>query len=178
MYGHHDVSSNTNPKLFVARASNPIGACIHTTSGSNSLAYLQGGCLREGRIACADYLIGRDGTRWKICPSNHFPYHAGQSRLTYANRLYQGDQVSQLLIGVELEQMGEQACTYEQIDSLAELIVQEGIVWNWRWPYYLIGHYEIARPIGRRSDPQGFLWGDFMGRLFWYARRLQVPGLD
>jgi hypothetical protein len=60
---------------------------------------------------------------------------------------------------------------------LAELIVELGIDTGWRWPYYVLGHYEVARPLGRRSDPQGFLWGDFMGRLYARALAANVAGL-
>jgi hypothetical protein len=68
-------------------------------------------------------------------------------------------------------------CTYSQHDSLAALVVELGIDNGWRWPYYLLGHYEVARPLARRSDPQGFLWGDFLGRLYARARAANVPGL-
>ena len=95
----------------------------------------------------------------------------------YGNVLYQGDQISALLMGIELECTESQQCTYQQHDSLADLIVELGIAHGWRWPYYLIGHYEVALPVGRRSDPLGFLWGDFAGRLLIHARAENVPGL-
>lgn len=80
-------------------------------------------------------------------------------------------------MGVELESLDTTHCTYQQHDSLAELIVLRGIDYGWQWPYYVLGHYEIAVPVGRRSDPLGFDWGDFMGRLYWWSRQYQVPGL-
>jgi hypothetical protein len=85
--------------------------------------------------------------------------------------------VSAQLVGVELECLDTEYCTYSQLDSLAQLVVELGIDNGWRWPYYLLGHYEVARPLGRRSDPQGFLWGDFMGRLYVRALQAKVAGL-
>lgn len=90
---------------------------------------------------------------------------------------YHGVQVSERLLGVELECRDNELVTWQQIDSLAELIVQLSIVYGWRWPYYLIGHYEVARPIGRRSDPQGLDWGSLMGRLYYRAKLARVPGM-
>jgi len=80
-------------------------------------------------------------------------------------------------MGVELECAQYEYCTFSQHDSLAELIVLQGIAYGWRWPYYVVGHYELARPFGRRSDPQGFEWGTFMGRLYARALPADVPGL-
>jgi len=85
--------------------------------------------------------------------------------------------LNQLLMGVELECAENERCTLLQLDSLAETIVLEGYRYMWRWPYYIVGHYELARPLGRRSDPHGFDWGDFMGLLYARARDAQVPGL-
>lgn len=155
-----------------------IGTCVHTTGGINSLPWLTGGAVKAGKPASADWLIGRSGERYALCPQGRYPYHAGQSQLIYSNRVYHGDEISQLLMGVELENLDSTLCTYEQLDSLAELITSDPLAQGWRWPYYVVGHYEIARPVGRRADPQGFLWGDFMGRLYVWARHRGVPGLE
>lgn len=176
-YRSTDTSSRSDSRLSFASRTVPWGTCVHTTSGSDSLSYLQGGVIKEGRFASADYLIARDGSRFKITPEGRRPYHAGISRLVYANRLYQGDEVSAVLLGVELECLDSQYCTYQQHDSLAELVVERGLAYGWRWPYYLVGHYELALPVGRRSDPLGFLWGDFMGRLYIRAQAANVAGL-
>ena len=98
--------------------------------------------------------------------------------MIYNNKLYSGDEISANLYGIELECTDNQNCTYEQHDSLSELIVQIGIDKGWRWPYYLVGHYEIAIPIGRRSDPLGIDWGSLMGRLYIRASEAGVGGLE
>lgn len=97
--------------------------------------------------------------------------------ISYTDRLFYNDVVSQLLIGIELENEDSTQCTWQQLDSCAECVVLAGIAYGWRWPYYLLGHYESARPLGRRSDPQGFNWGAFMGHLYARAVAQNVPGL-
>lgn len=155
-----------------------IGALIHTTNGADSLHWLITGSADAGRPASADYLISRDGTRHRICPRGYFPYHAGVSQLAYNGFVYRGDEVSRLLLGIELESRENELVTWPQIDSLAELVVSDPLAQGWRWPYYVRGHYDVARPLGRRSDPLGFDWGALAGRLYVRARASGVGGLD
>lgn len=176
-YSTIDTSGLTNHDNYDNRRISPIGTCIHTTSGVDSLAWLQFGAAEQGSPASCDYLIGRLGERYKICPDGYYPYHAGQSDWQYNGVTYHGVQVSERLLGVELECRDNELVTWQQIDSLAELIVQLSIVYGWRWPYYLIGHYEVARPIGRRSDPQGLDWGALMGRLYYRAKLAGIAGM-
>jgi len=176
-YHNFDNSDGVDARNFGVGRSNIVGTLVHTTSGAHSLDWLRRGSAEAGKPAGADYLIDRNGDRHSLTPGGHYPYHAGKSSLVYNNRLYQGDEVSQLLLGVELENLDTTYCTAEQLDSLAELVMLEGIAFGWRWPYYVLGHYEVARPLGRRSDPQGFLWGDFMGRLYLWASANKTPGL-
>lgn len=110
-------------------------------------------------------------------PKGMAAYHAGKSAAIIQGRQFQGDQISALLIGVEVEQLGLQAWTYEQLDSFAELLTQLSVVYSWRWPYTILGHYEVALPEGRRSDPLGLDWGQLMGRLYARSLQAQVPGL-
>lgn len=85
--------------------------------------------------------------------------------------------MSEQLLGVELECHPDLRVTWQQYDSLANLVVSEGAYWGWRWPYCILGHYAVARPRGRRSDPTDFEWGTLMGRLYVRALEAGVPGL-
>jgi N-acetyl-anhydromuramyl-L-alanine amidase AmpD len=176
-YNYIDDSGGIDPRNIGDRRPSPVGALIHTTFGFNSIDWLLRGAAQSGSPASADYLIDRDGTQHQLTPVGFYPYHAGQSRLIYNNRLYQGDEISALLLGIELECADNQQCTYQQHDSLADLIVHKGIDYGWRWPYYLLGHYEVAIPVGRRSDPLGIDWGSLMGRLYLRAHTIGVGGL-
>lgn len=176
-YNHVINSSGVDSRCFGFGRFGPVGTLVHSTDGVDSLNWLRGGSARAGKPASADYLISRDGTQHSICPPGRYPYHAGKGQVTYNNRLYTGDEVSQLLIGIELENQRATLCTFAQHDSLADLMVRLALTWGWRWPYYLLGHYETALPVGRRSDPLGFDWGSFMGRVYARSRAANVPGL-
>lgn len=170
------INRTDNRNLGFGRPST-VGTLIHTTGGTDSLGWLTTGSAASGNPASADYLIARDGKRYSLCPAGRYPYHAGQSRLIYQNALYLGNGVSQLLLGVELENADSTLVTFEQIDSLAELIVSDPLRQGWQWPYYVLGHYEVAAPVGRRSDPLGLDWGSLMGRIYYRAALAGVPGL-
>jgi N-acetyl-anhydromuramyl-L-alanine amidase AmpD len=176
-YGVTDISGSADSRVSFPSGTMPIGACVHTTYGTDSTSWLTGGSFHAGRTASADYLIKRSGERLKLCRSGRRPYHVGKSKYTLNNRLYQGDELSALLMGYELECARDERVTWQQLDSLAELIVLDGIARGWRWPYTLVGHYELAVPMGRRSDPHNFDWGDFIGRLVLHAYDRKVPGL-
>src|SRR3954470_22849803 len=176
-YSVIDISGSVLSANYDIGRPSIIGALIHTTSGTNSIAWLTTGAATSGNPASADYLIARDGQIYKLGAPGRYPYHAGKSRFTIRGITYSGDELSSLLLGVEIEQVGSQIVTWQQNQALAQIIVKTGIDNSWRWSYYLLGHYEVAVPMGRRSDPQGFEWGDFMGQLLAYARASNVPGL-
>lgn len=85
--------------------------------------------------------------------------------------------MSQVLLGIELENLDAQTPTYKQIDSLAELVISNSSLHNWRWPLVYYGHYSVARPVGRKADPCNFPWGDFAGRVYIRALAAKLPGL-
>lgn len=175
-YPQRDVSIRTSLRVCGSRSIGARGTLVHTTSGSDSLAWLQGGSAAAGKPASADFLIAREGTQYRITPAGRYAYHAGASQYTL-DRLYTGDEVSQVLLGVELECLDNQSPTFQQIDSLAALIVSNAQEWTWRWPFIILGHYAVARPLGRRSDPVNLDFGWLMGRLYVRSVQAHVPGL-
>lgn len=177
-YPEYDVSALTSLKLSFPRERPAVGLLVHTTSGRNSLDYLQGGVLLDGRIAGADVLITRSGARYILTRKDRVAYHAGKSQCVHNNVLYQGDMVSQLFMGAELECLDNERPTLQQVDSLAEYTVNCSIARGWRWPYIVYGHYAVARPLGRRSDPVNFDYGAFAGRLYVYSLAAGIGGLD
>jgi hypothetical protein len=76
-----------------------------------------------------------------------------------------------------LEYRAGESPTWQQYDSLAEQIVVWAERWSWRWPYVQYGHYGIASPIGRKSDPYLFDWGSYMGRLYVRSAGANIAGL-
>lgn len=176
-YSITDVSSSLDTRNYGYRGTRAFGTCVHTTSGLSSLDWLLGGSARKGNPASADYLIERNGHIYRLTRPEWYAYHAGKSRLQYNGVTYRDVQVSERLLGIELECLDNELVTWPQIDALAQVIVQMSVDLAWAWPYYVVGHYEVARPLGRRSDPQGLDWGALMGRLYVRALDAHVGGL-
>jgi len=176
IYRSSDLSDSTDLCTSGARTIPAAGSIIHTTSGADSLQWLQGGSCASGNPAGSDYLIKRSGERLQLQPSGRYAYHAGKSQYTL-DRTYYNNQVSQKLLGIELECLDTQSPTFEQYDSLGELVVELAGQLGWRWPFIILGHYAVARPQGRRADPVNFDWGWFMGRLYVRAQSAGIAGM-
>jgi N-acetyl-anhydromuramyl-L-alanine amidase AmpD len=176
-YPYSDISRRASLSVSHIRRASPIGALIHSTDGVNSADWLVGGSAVAGKPASANYLIGRKGQRTKLCADERFPYHAGNSRWYYNGVWRADDEVSELLLGYELECSWAESIIYEQYDSLAEQVIVDALRYGWRWPFVILGHYGVAIPAGRRSDPWLFDWGGFMGRLYVRAVAAGIGGL-
>lgn len=174
-YPKSNVSRSTHFSNYGVRVGGPIGYCIHTTAGTNSLAFLQSDRRFSTGASCADFLIDRFGKQYQLVERGYCAYHVGKGR--WGQQDNDNNLISSELIGIELEQKGNELVTWAQVDSLAQLVVDQGNEYGHRWPYFILGHYELAVPIGRRSDPQGFDWGGFMGALYARAKAKNVPGL-
>lgn len=176
-YDRIDYSASADTRVSGTRTISPIGAIIHSTGGTDSTQWLRGSSADAGTPASANCLIDKRGRQVTLCPNDRFPYHAGRSRLRL-DRLYTGDEISQLLIGIELEYTDDECPTWEQYDSCADVILWYGRRYMWRWPFVLYGHYGVAVPLGRRSDPVRFDWGALMGCLYLRSSAMRLPGLE
>lgn len=175
-YRRSDHSYLSDIRVRDHRHAGPRGTLVHSTSGIDSEEWLTTGSAQAGSGASADALIRRDGEQILLCPDGWYPYHAGKS-VVRLDRLYKDNAVSEILIGIELEQLPTEDPTFSQVDSLADLMLYYAGRWGWRWPLWYTGHYSVARPMGRRSDPMSFPWGDLAGRLYERAMLIQLPGL-
>lgn len=176
-YSIIDVSGVTDGANLSTRRSNPNGTLVHCTAGFDSLAWLTVGAAQSGQPASCNFLIGRSGEIWKICPDGYYPYHAGHARVNVNGKWYFDNQVSEALLGIELECSTGQAPTYAQLDALSQIIVQMSDAFLWRWPYTIFGHAEVAMPLGRKCDPWLLDWGSLMGRIYVRALAAGVAGL-
>lgn len=176
-YARIDVSSNTDLRVCGDRTLSPRGAIIHTTGGVDSREWLQGQSANAGSAASADALIERSGRQLLLLPQGKFAYHAGIS-VAWADREYRNSEVNQAFIGIELECLDTERPTWPQYDSLADLILYFARLYGWAWPMFIYGHYAVARPLGRRSDPVNYDWGDLMGRLYVRSVAMQLPGME
>jgi N-acetyl-anhydromuramyl-L-alanine amidase AmpD len=175
-YERTDHSNTSDSRVSGSRTIGPAGCLIHTTSATSSIEWLTGGSARNGRPAGADSLIDRNGHQHILTQPGRYAYHAGVSSVTL-DREYRGDEVSQMLLGIELECLNSEAPTWEQYDSLADLICYYALHFGWSWPYIYYGHYGVAVPMGRRSDPVHFDWAALMGRLYVRTKQARIPGL-
>jgi len=171
-----DYTGSSNPQCGLARVQPAIGTVMHTTSGTNSRAILQGLEPGAGGLVSVHTLIERTGQRDILYTPDKVCFHTGQT-------WYPGpitgrcDPANEVFLGIELECLDNQAPTYQQIDSAAEQIALWALQLGWRWPYNLFGHNALAIPLGRREDPVRFNWGSFAGRLYYWSRLYAVGGV-
>jgi N-acetyl-anhydromuramyl-L-alanine amidase AmpD len=92
------------------------------------------------------YMIGRDGTIYRMADENDLAHHAGKSRMKDGR-----EGVNAFSIGVELINSKTDYPTTAQYISLANLIID---IKTRHKIEHIVGHSEIAP--GRKSDPWNF----------------------
>jgi hypothetical protein len=175
-YNRVDIRSALLPAAAGTRRRNPIGTIVHHTDGIDSTSVLTGHHASGEESVSADVLIGRDGIRKYITRWDQYAYGVGA---TISNAIQWGmyDNPNERWDSIEVEYMPLQGPTWQQYDSTAECIVERAAHWAWRWPFRIYGHYGIAVPMGRKSDPFLWDWGSFMGFLLTRAQEAGVTGL-
>lgn len=96
----------------------------------------------------AHYLIGRDGTAYRLVEDKNIAWHAGVSKVPDGRT-----NVNDFSIGIEMINTMDGKYTEAQYDALNQLIK------NLKSKYeikYILGHNEIAP--GRKTDPWGIDW--------------------
>lgn len=160
-----DVTGATNPALWRVRRSRIVGAVAHSTNGNSSAYWLQQGSLKEGKPASAHALIERDGTIILLCRHEWVAYHAGVATLEHFGLLF--PDINEVTLGVEIECLDnfKQQVTTAQHIALAlwlrNAMERHGFTTAEVW-----GHYQIAKPMGRRSDPHGLRWGELYSLIY------------
>lgn len=165
MYTLEDESSKCDPTLYEVRGQEPEGLMVHTTDGVDSQGWLQGGSRTAGKPASVDFLIARSGRVIRLVPRGMMAYHAG--KCLWNGAVDGNNETSRRLMGVELENADSQrqVPTLQQHEALAALTL--GLASKYKWgPLRVYGHYGLAYPMGRRSDPHALDWG----HVFWLMR--------
>ena len=132
---------------------------IHATAGSarGALAWLTSPLSRVS----AHYLITKSGHIYQLVPEERAAWHAGRAS-------WQGETaINELSIGIELENANNRRDPYppEQIDALLALAAEKVEKYHIA-PQMVVRHCDVAVPKGRKSDPAGFPWAEFVSRLF------------
>lgn len=157
------------------------GVLFHATAcpsvGGSSLQYL----LHDHTpISSADQLIARDGTIHQLVPPGYFAYHSGPARWE-GYRDEEGG-LNMAYYGVEIENTndGREPYTREQVVSAAATYAYKCALHRWPTDRRVCKHYEVALPLGRKTDPYMFPWGEFWKvvwdiRADWPAERFGIP---
>jgi N-acetylmuramoyl-L-alanine amidase len=141
---------------------------IHATAGSarGALAWLT---TPHSRVS-SHYLIERGGHIYQLVPDERAAWHAGRAS-------WQGETaINEISLGIELENANDGRDPYpvEQIDALLELAAEKVAQYRIA-PNMVVRHLDIAMPKGRKTDPAGFPWAEFISRLF---PRAPLPPAD
>lgn len=157
MFYFKDVSMSTAPNVIGRRVLPRRGIVLHETIGTNSLSYLQGGSVADGRRVSCDYLIGRKGNIWQITPPGYYGFHSGIAR--HGGYQEKDHSINQGYVGIEFENkpaLGQEITT-EQYIAGAFLIRR--LCSAWPIPLTaIVGHSAVALPVGRKTDPITLNW--------------------
>ena len=132
---------------------------VHATAGSarSALAWLTNPLSRVS----AHYLIDKTGHVYQLVPDDRAAWHAGRAS-------WRGETaINEISIGIELENANDGKDPYppEQIEALLTL-AREKVAHYHIAPDMVVRHRDIALPPGRKTDPAGFPWAEFLSRLF------------
>lgn len=103
----------------------------------------------------AHYVIGREGTIYKLVDEKNIAYHAGKSCMPDGRV-----RVNSFSIGIEVMNSKSDSLTQKQLTALTSLVkdIQSRYKIN-----YILRHSDIAQ--GRKTDPWNMNWEDFLKRI-------------
>src|SRR5262245_26622027 len=132
---------------------------IHATAGSarGALAWLTSPSSRVS----AHYVITKSGHIYQLVPEERAAWHAGRAS-------WRGETaINELSIGIELENANDGRDPYPpgQIDALLALAAEKVEEYHITTEM-VVRHRDVAVPKGRKTDPAGFPWAEFISRLF------------
>jgi N-acetyl-anhydromuramyl-L-alanine amidase AmpD len=113
-------------------------------------------CKAEFAVS-AHYTIDRDGAIYRHVEESQKAFHAGVSEMADGRK-----SANDFSIGIELVNLNDGVDPYPEIQltALNSLIAEIRA----RWPIrFVVSHAEIARPLGRKSDPRGLDIARFHG---------------
>ncbi|HMP39962.1 MAG TPA: N-acetylmuramoyl-L-alanine amidase, partial [Roseiflexaceae bacterium] len=132
---------------------------LHSTVGSarSALAWL----TNPAAQVSAHYLIDKGGRIYRLVPDELCAWHAGRAE-------WKGQTaINELSLGIELENANNGRDPYPtaQLDALVELSREKVSQYGIR-PDMVVRHVDVALPRGRKSDPAGFPWAEYVRRGF------------
>lgn len=131
---------------------------IHATATAKLASPLEWLTIPESKVS-AHYLIDLDGTVLQLVDENNIAWHSGESSWKGKGK------VNEFSIGIELVNANDGIMAYpeDQIEACRALVAAICLERKIR-SEDVVGHRDIAP--GRKTDPVGFPWDDFRGRLY------------
>lgn len=159
MYSYRDVSEKTAPSVRSRRAPGPWrGIVMHTTEGTDSLAWLQGQSAISGDPVSCNYLVTRQGDILSLLAVGWYAYHSGRAR--WQLDFDANGTLNSYYVGIELENhngLGQKVTTEQYIACAA--LCRKLIGQNRMPPWKIVGHNQVCVPALRKHDPLAFDWG-------------------
>lgn len=156
------VSVNTSIRSpnYGSRGGRPISMIVlHATAGTarSALAWLTNPAARVS----AHYLIDKTGQIYRLVPDEYAAWHAGRAA-------WRGETaINELSLGIELENAnnGRDPYPVAQLNALIHL-TREKVAQYRIAPDMVVRHLDVAVPRGRKNDPAGFPWTEFLQQVF------------
>lgn len=152
------INKPTPNRTRCKKSRKPKFAVLHHSAGSKNgdLSWLTN--PRSG-VSC-DFYVDKKGKIYKLNPAitEYYTYHAGKS---FWAGIYDVNKVS---VGIEMEHRPGEVWTNEQVASCAELCAWLAMRYKWDLTDNVgdfPSHRAVARPAGRKTDPENFPWAKF-----------------
>ncbi len=130
---------------------------MYDPSHSDELCHDAASCIKllDSNKVAAHYAVARDGTVFRLVEESKRAWHAGQSKMPFADD--SRENVNDFSIGIELICSEASLCTAEQYDGLVTLTLD---IFSRHPIKNIVGHDQIAP--GRKTDPGPcFNWNKF-----------------
>lgn len=155
-----NVSRFTSATLYEPRYGDPIGMVIHGSGGLNSLRWLQRYEPDPKKKSSADYLIRKDGKRFRLTPYLMMSYGSGRAAWNGRTDEKQSLNRTHFQVEIEMPNNGMDGPTFAQYQSIGILWVRCALAFQWN-PQDTCTHAECALPPGRKIDPAPWSWRKF-----------------
>ncbi|ABU56345.1 N-acetylmuramoyl-L-alanine amidase [Roseiflexus castenholzii] len=154
------INTSIRSPNYGSRGGRPISMIVlHATAGTarSALAWLTNPAARVS----AHYLIDKAGQIYRLVPDEYAAWHAGRAA-------WRGETaINEVSLGIELENANNGRDPYPtaQLSALIRL-TREKVAQYRIAPDMVVRHLDVAVPRGRKNDPAGFPWTEFLQHIF------------
>jgi len=145
---------------------------LHATVGGfyGSLSWL---CNPQSKVS-THYLLAKNGAIYRLVEESEAAWHAGVS----AWRGLDSASIQRRSIGIELTNANDGVDPYPTVQVEQARLLCADLIARYDIPIYLMTrHLDIAIPPGRKTDPDGFPWTEFVASLYTPIRMYRPIGI-